>query len=67
MVELSQGMRVCTLCNKRVLSGLLYVERGFLGAFLCKACGDGAALSSMKGLTQLHIKKIKDRNIANRT
>jgi len=58
-----QKYRICTICNKKCLSGAAHIERGAIAAFLCYKCGDeDVSIDRLKRLTKHNKGKIRKRN-----
>lgn len=50
---IDQEHRVCDVCGRRFLSGLVHIERGVMGAALCYECAaDGSDQQRFKKLTK---------------
>jgi hypothetical protein len=65
--QIEQDYRVCSVCEKRTLSGIAHIDRGNLTAFLCYGCAkDGSGLDRLKQLTRNMWRQIKERQRASR-
>lgn len=61
--QIEQEYRVCSVCEKRTLSGIAHIDRGNLTAFLCYECAkDGSGLERLKQLTRNTWQRIKERH-----